>query len=148
MVILALLRPTRTRLPASAASPAKSVASHYTHLPGTPPELSASSSPPATSVSARFFDLDPNSSGLSDISIGLGTTAAANAAVGVTCGTPGAAMQGLVSMDDEVLLQAFASEEGLVSLDREHLMLGSKFDDDYDAVNMFTNGDDIFFGSS
>ena len=135
-------------LPASAASPAKSVASHYTHLPGTPPELSASSSPPATSVSARFFDLDPNSSGLSDVSIGIGTTAAANAAAaaGLSCGS--SVLQGLVNIDDDVLLEAFGNDDGLVPLDREHLMLGSKFDDDFDDVNMFTNPDDIFFGSS
>ncbi|KAH8888509.1 hypothetical protein GQ53DRAFT_240704 [Thozetella sp. PMI_491] len=133
----------------AAASPAKSVASHYTHLPGTPPELSASSSPPATGVSTRFFDLDPNSSGLSDASIGLGTTAAVNAAAaGVSCGVSGVSMQALAAMDDEMLLQAFAHEDGLVPLDREGLMLGGKFDDDYDAVNMFTNGDDIFFGTS
>lgn len=131
----------------NAASPAKSVASHYTHVPGTPPELSASSSPPPTGHSARFFDLtsgpasssDPNSSG-------------------------SAPSAGLMGMDDSdmSLLQFTTDEDGLVQLDgsgvhglpMHHHGLGmgmgvGKFDDleEYDAaVSMFTNGDDLFFG--
>ncbi|KAK0610007.1 hypothetical protein B0T17DRAFT_593848 [Bombardia bombarda] len=125
------------------ASP-KSVASQYTHLPGTPPELSASSSPPPTSHSARFYEIDPNTSGISDTSIGLGTTAAAHAAAASAgCGTSGVGMTSLVAMDDDMLLQF--DEDGLVQLD-QNMMLG-KFDDDYDAVNMFTNNDDVFFGN-
>lgn len=114
-------------------SPAKSVASHYTHHPGTPPELSASSSPPPTEETGRFFNLDPNSSGLSDMSLGMG--AATSSGVGGVSG---------MSLDDDMLL--FANEDGLVQLDRD-MMLGAKFDEDYDAVTMFTDNDDVFFGS-
>jgi len=137
------------------SSPAKSVASHYTHVPGTPPELSASSSPPPTGHSARYFDLsDPNSSGLSEASsIGLGTTMAAHAAASVAgCGplisnAGGAGMLGSMDDSDMSLLQFTTDEDGLVQLD--HSGMG-KFDDleEYDAaVNLFTNGD-VFFGSS
>jgi regulatory protein SWI5 len=129
-------------------SPAKSVASHYTHVAGSPPELSSTSSPPPTSTSARFFDLDPNSSGISDTSIGLGTTVAAHAAAGsVDCGTSGACIPGLTAMDNDMLLQF--TDDGLVQLDQS-MMLGKfdKFDEDYDAVNMFTNSEDVFFGTS
>ncbi|KAK0612061.1 hypothetical protein B0T14DRAFT_340400 [Immersiella caudata] len=140
------------------SSPAKSVASHYTHVPRTPPELSASSSPPPTTHS-RYFDLsdphsDPNSSGLSEASsIGLGTTMAAHAAASVVgCGplisnASGAGMLGSMDDSDMSLLQFTTDEDGLVQLD--HASLG-KFDDleEYgNAVNLFTN-DDVFFGSS
>jgi regulatory protein SWI5 len=116
-------------------SPAKSVASHYTHQPGTPPELSASSSPPAADEAGRFFNLDPNSSGLSDMSLGLNSGGSTGGGIGGMSG---------MSLDDDMLL--FASEGGLVQLDRD-MMLGAKYDEDYDAVTMFTNNDDVFFGS-
>ncbi|KAL2016798.1 hypothetical protein VTK56DRAFT_2967 [Thermocarpiscus australiensis] len=141
--------------PHNPGSPAKSVASQYTHhLPGTPPDLSASGSPPPTGSSARFFDLVPNSSGISDASsIGLGTTLAAHAAAAAAaansgsaagCGSSGTCVPGLVSVDNDMLFQF--SDEGLVQLD-QNMMLG-KFEDEYDAVGMFTNGDDVFFGAS
>jgi regulatory protein SWI5 len=124
----------------NAHSPAKSVTSNYTHQPGTPPELSASSSPPcepshtANDEPRYFDDFDPNESGLSDHSIGLGTTAAAHAA-GLE----------LVDVDDEGVWGI--NEDGLVQ------MMGAAgnakyFDDAEDAVALFTNGDDVFFGSS
>lgn len=128
------------------SSPAKSVASHYTHQPGTPPELSASSSPPPSS-STRYFDLDPNSSG-TDMSIGLGTTMMGRTSIGGTSGADFGNISGLsLNMDDDSLLQAFTNEDGLVQLDREFSMTG-KFEDEYDPVNMFTNSDDVFFGDS
>ncbi|GAB1317851.1 Metallothionein expression activator [Madurella fahalii] len=151
------------------ASPAKSVASHYTHLPGTPPELSSSSSPPPTGTSAKFFDLggDPNSSGISDTSIGLGTTVAAHAAVGsidcssggsgaASCMGPGGGGLVAAAMHDNDMLLQFADHEGLVPLDHHHHhhhhhpgMLLGKYDEDFDAaVSMFTNGEDVFFGTS
>jgi regulatory protein SWI5 len=141
------------------SSPAKSVASHYTHVPGTPPELSASSSPPPTGHGSRYFDLsdphsDPNSSGLSEASsIGLGTTMAAHAAASLAgCGplisnAGGAGMLGSMDDSDMSLLQFTTDEDGLVQID--HSGLG-KFDDleEYgNAVNLFTN-DDVFFGST
>lgn len=131
-------------------SPAKSVASHYTHPAGTPPELSSSSSPPPTSTSTRFnFDLqDPNTSGLSDTSIGLGTTIAARAAAdSVNCGPSNACMPGMITMENDMML-SFADDSGLVQLDPHQSMMLSKFDEDYDAVNMFTNNDDVFFTGS
>lgn len=155
------LPPSRSNTQNNASSPAKSTASHYTHVPGTPPELSASSSPPPTGQSGRFHDLgdsaDPNSSGLSEASsIGLGTTMAAHAASLSTSGGCGPSLTGgaLMSMDEsDMLLQFTTDEDGLVQLDTNqhglHHPLG-KFDDleEYNAaVSMFTN-DDVFFGSS
>ncbi|KAK3385365.1 hypothetical protein B0H63DRAFT_181965 [Podospora didyma] len=160
----------------AAASPAKSVASHCTHLPGTPPELSASSSPPPTSQSARFFDLSSdadaepgNTSSISDVSIGLGTTAAAQQAANAHNNS---SLLGGLSDEDDMLLQFTTDEHGLVQLDHSHHQLhhqgggvqhmslgqlngmlggvnGGKFaDEEYDAaVSMFTH-DDVFFGSS
>lgn len=113
--------------PTCPGSPAKSIASQYTHQPGTTPELSASSSPPG-----GFFGLDANSSGLSD---GLD---GGNGGVG--------GVSSSMSLEEEMMLFG-SSEDGLVQLDRE-LMLGAKFDDDYDAVAMFTNNEDMFFNSA
>ena len=129
-------RDTTTTSPHNPPSPAKSVASHYTHMPGTPPELSSTSSPPPTSTSARFFELDAaNSSGISDTSIGLGTTVAAHAAAGASC------IPGLTGMENDILLQFAELDQGMI--------LGGKFDkfeEDYDA--MFNGGEDVFFGTS
>jgi regulatory protein SWI5 len=171
---------------------AKSVSSHYTHLPGTPPELSASSSPPPASHSHlsppagadrdRYFDLlcddDPrNSSTVSDASsIGLGTTMAAHAAAASVnhnlqlqqhmAGTShcGSLPSGVSVADEDSMLLQFTTEAddcgGLVSLDGpgsvgdhrfgglHHHLLG-KFDElEFEAaVDMFTNEDDVFFGS-
>jgi len=140
-----------TGLPAAhdAASPAKSVSSHYTQMTNTPPGLSSSSSPPPNNnLGARFFELDPNNSGISDMTIGLGTTVAAHAAANaVGCGTSGSEMPSLVTMGDDDMMLQFTTDDGLVQLDSN--MMG-KFEEDYDsAVNMFTNNDDsIFFGCS
>ncbi|KAJ9148688.1 Metallothionein expression activator 1 [Pleurostoma richardsiae] len=146
-------------LPVEPGSPAKSVASHYTHQPGTPPELSASSSPPPMSSSGgptRFFDsgVDPNSSGLSDLSLDLGEGSMMGGTSGggrLSVSGPGdfANISGLsLGFEDDSLLQAFTNEDGLVSLDREFVMGGGKYgDDEYDPVNMFTTEDDVFFGS-
>ncbi|KAK4159071.1 metallothionein expression activator [Cladorrhinum sp. PSN259] len=131
----------------NAGSPAKSVASHYTHPAGTPPELSSSSSPPPTSTSTRFhFDLqDPNISGISDTTIGIGTTLAGRAAVdSVNCGPSNSCVPGMINMENDMLL-SFADDSGLVQLDSHQNMMLSKFDEEYDAVNMFTNNDDVFF---
>lgn len=159
-------------------SPTKSVASHYTHghLPGTPPDLSSPRSPPpllssSSTSGARFFDhLDPNHSGLSDVSIGLGTTVAAHAAaaaaasVGVssTCGDGGFSGAGshvggggsgvLEELEShhhhEMLLGFHVGAEDLVQLDQGSLMKFEKFDDEFDPVSMFTHGEDVFFGTS
>jgi regulatory protein SWI5 len=137
-----------SHLPAP-ASPAKSVTSSYAH--NTPPELSASSSPPPMHSTAggagdldapppRFFDLDdeegfdPNVSGLSDHSIGLGTTAAAHAAA---CGRSGVGAYGGVG--DDLLLQDIMMGVG-----------SGKYFDDVDEVALFNGSDDVdvFFGSS
>ncbi|KAK3997935.1 metallothionein expression activator [Cladorrhinum sp. PSN332] len=131
-------------------SPAKSVASHYTHPAGTPPELSSSSSPPPTSTSTRFnFDLqDPNTSGISDTSIGIGTTLAARAAIdSVNCGPSNSCVPGMITMENDMLL-SFEDDSGLLPMDPHQNMMLSKFDEDYDAVNMFTNNDDVFFAGS
>lgn len=125
------------------ASPAKSTTSTHTHTP--PPGLSASSSPLPCITSAAdappFFDLDEadhhafdaNVSGLSDHSIGLGTTVAAHAAA---CGGADGGFGG-VSEDDMF----------------QQLMMGGekyKYFDDVDEVALFNAGEDVdvFFGSS
>jgi regulatory protein SWI5 len=153
----ASMLPLQNSQQAVPGSPAKSVASHYTHQPGTPPELSASSSPPATGSTTRFFDMDPNSSGLSEVSLGLGTSLNSMphhhlpvTTAGMGSGGMGVSvsMPGMSLVDEDMLL--FTNEDGLVQLDRD-LMLGGggvKYDEDYDAVAMFTNSDDMFFGSS
>lgn len=167
--------PATNNLTAAApASPAKSVTSNYTHNhPGTPPELSASSSPPPTATTTafpandgdapRYFDLgdvddfDPNASGLSDHSIGLGTTVAARAAAGMNMSM---SMSGLgAEVHDEMLLQAFGNngEDGLLQLHHERDMMmgggaggGGKYFEDVDEVALFTNAEDVdlFFGTS
>jgi regulatory protein SWI5 len=136
-------------LPEHPASPAKSVASQY----NTPPELSQSSSPPPTT---RFFDLDPNSSGLGDDSSTLEELKVPSV-VATSCPPPvvghhamaGTLTVGMGDQDDEMLLKAFADDEGLLQLDRDPSMLMmSKFDEEFDnAVNMFTNSDEMFFGN-
>ncbi|KAB5511508.1 hypothetical protein GE09DRAFT_1164738 [Coniochaeta sp. 2T2.1] len=150
---------------ASAHSPAKSTASNYTHQPGTPPDLSASSSPPHASSDAaqppRYFDFDdaddfdPNASGLSTHSIGLGTTAAAHAEA-VSCGAGNMSGISLVDVNDETfMLNAFGNnqEDRLAQFhqaERDMMMGGGKYFEDVDEVALFTNADDVdvFFGSS
>jgi regulatory protein SWI5 len=125
--------PTIDGLPAMPGSPTKSVASHYTAHPGTPPELSASSSPPSSST--RFFDLDPNSS-CTEESIGL------SAPPPVGCGVD---MGNISSTSlEEDLLKAFTTEDGLVQLDNSgfSMLNSSKFEDEY---GMFTNDGDVLF---
>ncbi|KAI1377933.1 hypothetical protein F4677DRAFT_413935 [Hypoxylon crocopeplum] len=101
------------------ASPAKSVASQFNELP----ELSRSSSPPSGN---RYFDAEPNSSG-TDISISTAIESSIPSFTGIN--------------DDDILLQ-FTNDSSM-------LMLGSdsKFDEAFDGVDMFTNNDDLFFGS-
>jgi regulatory protein SWI5 len=132
-------------LPEHPASPAKSVASQY----NTPPELSQSSSPPP----ARYFDLEANTSGNMTDDSGL---------AGLNAGTPvnasgrnalsGTLTVGMSScdQDEEMLLRAFTNDEGLVQLDRDpNMLMMSKFDEEFDnAVNMFTNSDEMFFGNA
>ncbi|KAK5661570.1 hypothetical protein OQA88_9665 [Cercophora sp. LCS_1] len=145
-------------------SPTKSVASHYTHIPGTPPELSSSSSPPPTDHSAQYFDAaaggnympgsDPNSSGLSDgsSSLGLGVSVSIAGQPGLVVG---ARQDGLPTMDDGdlSLLQFTTDEDGLVQLDPTACgalhMGGGKFEmEEYDAAAGMFTGEDLFFGSS
>ncbi|EFX03391.1 c2h2 transcription factor [Grosmannia clavigera kw1407] len=125
------------------ASPAKSIASHYTQHPNTPPELSASSSPPHSST--HYFELDPNSSCAEEDSIGLSAPLTAGG-----CGPLGMDMGGFTAgpLDDDVMLmKAYTADDVLVQLDNSGLSMlnTSKFDDEY---GMFTNNDDVFFGSS
>jgi regulatory protein SWI5 len=114
-------------LPASSqpASPAKSVASQFNE----PPELSQSSSPPSC---GRFFDLEPNSSGVDSL----------------ICTEPDSntipSLAGLNGTDEDVLLQFTHSDPSLLMLSSD-----SKFDEAFDtSADMFTNNDDLFFGSS
>lgn len=132
------------------ASPAKSVASHYTQHPSTPPpELSASSSPPQTTTSTRFFELDPNSSCTEEDSL-VGSLSAPLTDDG--CGPLGldvVDVDGLPSspLEDEIMLmKAYSGDDVLVQLDNSGLSMlnTSKFDDEY---GMFTNNDDVFFGN-
>jgi regulatory protein SWI5 len=129
-----------TSLPHHPPSPAKSVASQY----NTPPELSQSSSPPPT----RFFELEPNTSGCTDDSM-LGGVAATAGRLGSGNAMANTLTVGISEADDDMLLQAFTNDDGLVQLERDPSMLMmSKFDEEFDnAVSMFTNGDDVFFGS-
>lgn len=116
------------------ATPARSVASLYT----TPPDLSQSSSPPP----AHFFDVDPNTSASTD-ACDLGVMSAPC----TTAPMSESLTIGINDHDDDLLLQ-FASDEGLVQLDRgADMLMMSKFDDEFDNVGMFGN-DDMFFGSS
>ncbi|KAG7294096.1 hypothetical protein NEMBOFW57_004159 [Staphylotrichum longicolle] len=137
----------------SPPSPTKSVASHYTHHAATtPPDLSSPRSPPPLAssggsgggASARWVDLDPgNASDLSDVSIGLGTTVAAHAASAAGAGTGAAG-------------NAFNGAGGLEAYQHDSMLLGfhvgeelfEKFDDEFDPVSMFTNGEDVFFGTA
>ncbi|KAH7154911.1 hypothetical protein B0J13DRAFT_212688 [Dactylonectria estremocensis] len=123
--------------PMNPVSPAKSAASQY----NTPPELSQSSSPAPT----RFFDVDPNTSiGTDDLSNISGTSALMSSA-----SMSGTLPLGISDHDDDMLLQ-FTNDDGLVQLDRDpSLLMMSKFDEEFDnAVGMFTNNDDVFFGST
>ncbi|KAK1976496.1 hypothetical protein LZ30DRAFT_304574 [Colletotrichum cereale] len=121
-------------LPQQPESPAKS---EY----NTPPELSQSSSPPPN----QFFDAEPNNSGFSDDSLIAGMRGNAG-----PVGNTSISSLGLGDADDELLMKAFTTEEGMAQFDRDPSMLMmSKFDEEFDdAVNMFTHNDDVFFGSS
>ncbi|KFA48077.1 hypothetical protein S40293_02663 [Stachybotrys chartarum IBT 40293] len=125
------------RTPSHPASPAKSVASQY----NTPPELSQSSSPQP----AQYFDAEPNSSGLGDLS----SLSAGSVGILTTASMDGTLPLGMSDHDDEMLLQ-FGNSSGMAALDRDPSMLMlSKFDEEFDnAVGMFSNNDDIFFGSA
>ncbi|CAK7264146.1 Metallothionein expression activator [Sporothrix epigloea] len=123
-------------------SPARSVASPSTHHSNTPSELSASSSPPQSS--ARFFDLNTNSSYADEDTVGL------SAPLTSTCGTFGLDVGNLSSssLDEEIMMmKAYTSDDVLIQLDDPSLSMlsTSKFDDEY---GMFTNSDDFFFGNN
>lgn len=106
------------------ASPTKSVVSQFNE----PPELSQSSSPPSGN---RFFDLEPNTSG-TDIMISTGVDIS---------GIPSLAEA--EGADDDILLQFTHSDSVLM------LSSDSKFDEAFDnSAEMFTNNDDLFFGTS
>ncbi|OTB12256.1 hypothetical protein K445DRAFT_77175 [Daldinia sp. EC12] len=113
------------------ASPAKSVASHFNELPA----LSRSSSPPP-SGSSRYFDgkLNSSSGGAAEINISSSVE---------TASIPSFSGMGSEPDDDDVLLQFTNSENSLLMLSS-----GSKFDEAFDTVDMFTNNDDLFFGST
>ncbi|KAK6953530.1 hypothetical protein Daesc_005835 [Daldinia eschscholtzii] len=112
------------------ASPAKSVASHFNEIPA----LSRSSSPPPSGRS-RYFDGKLNSSsGGTEINISSSVE---------TASIPSFSGMGSEPDDDDVLLQFTNSENSLLMLSS-----GSKFDEAFDTVDMFTNNDDLFFGST
>lgn len=122
------------------ASPAKSAASHY----NTPPSLTQSSSPPP----AALFTVDPNTAmgshhhhhhpeDMSGMPPGAGmmSSAAINSTLPMTMG----------QQEEDIMLQ-FTNDDGLVQLERDPSMLMmSKFEEEF---NMFTNNDELFFGSS
>ncbi|RDA95035.1 hypothetical protein CP533_2080 [Ophiocordyceps camponoti-saundersi (nom. inval.)] len=135
-------------MPSDPATPARSVASHYT----TPPELSRSTSPPPPPPPSSsppqqqhrtFFDADFGAS--TGSSQGMAAAMAETGAVGL----PQTVSDGLVGGDpDGDLLLQFTTDDSLAQLDRESSMLMmSKFDDEFDNVGMFA-GDDMFFGSA
>ncbi|KAJ6783968.1 hypothetical protein PWT90_06383 [Aphanocladium album] len=103
------------------ASPAKSAASHYQ----SPPALTQSSSPPP----AALFAVGPNTS------MGMVDSAAGNSTLPMNIG----------QQEEDIMLQ-FTNDDGLVQLERDPSMLMmSKFEEEF---NMFTNNDELFFGSS
>jgi regulatory protein SWI5 len=117
----------------SAESPAKSAMSHY----NTPPELSQSSSPPPV----RLFPADPSNSMGADDLTGLSAVNNLTDVSGMNNTLP----MGADQQNDDIMLQ-FTNDDGLVQLERDPSMLMmSKFDEEF---NMFTNNDDMFFGSS
>ncbi|KAM0327219.1 hypothetical protein ACHAQA_006353 [Verticillium albo-atrum] len=114
------------------ASPTKSTPSQY----NTPPELSQSSSPPPH----HFFDAEPGNASFADDSLlaGMRTSSASLGGGGNLSGL------GLGDHDEELLMKAF--DENLGAFDRDpNVLMMSDFDD---AVDMFTNNDDVFFGTS
>lgn len=141
-------------------SPTRSTPSQY----NTPPELSQSSSPPPT----QYFDPEPNSSSFADddhLLADMHTTSAISPGTGSGPPIPTHGLDANTSLtslgigepDDEMLMKAFTTEdEGALgsmsmamSFDRDpNVLMMSKFDDFDDAVDMFTNPDDMFFGSS
>ncbi|KAL9945971.1 hypothetical protein ACHAO5_004324 [Verticillium nonalfalfae] len=115
------------------ASPTKSTPSQY----NTPPELSQSSSPPPH----HFFDAEPGSVSFADDSLLAGMRTSSAAGLGSAGNFSGL---GLGDHDEELLMKAFDDNLGAFDRDPNVLMM-SDFDD---AVDMFTNGDDVFFGTS
>ncbi|OAA82007.1 C2H2 transcription factor Swi5 [Akanthomyces lecanii RCEF 1005] len=112
-----------------AMSPANSAGGHYS----APPSLTQSSSPPP----AALFGVDRNADDLSGMLPGSGmvNSAAANSTLPMNIG----------QQEEDIMLQ-FTNDDGLVQLERDPSMLMmSKFDEEF---NMFTNNDELFFGSS
>ncbi len=107
-----------------------SPASHHS----APPSLIQSSSPPP----AALFAVDRNTDELSGMLPGSGMvdSAAANSTLPMNIG-----------QQEEDMMQQFTNDDdGLVQLERDPSMLMmSKFDEEF---NMFTNNDELFFGSS
>ncbi|ORY60843.1 uncharacterized protein BCR38DRAFT_47759 [Pseudomassariella vexata] len=124
-------RIVETHLPSHPTSPAKSVASQYNE----PPELSQSSSPPSC---PRYYGTEPSSSA-GDI---MSSSASQSTSI-----IPSLA-QGLEDNDDneeeDILLQFTHSGDPNMLM----LTADSKFDEAFDStVGMFSNNDDLFFGS-
>lgn len=123
--VAALHHSTSSTTADTPGSPARSVAS----AANDPPELSHVSSPPAT----QYFDTEPPSSGL-DLMIST---------CGDTSSLPGLISLGGHSHENSLLLE---------QCEPQMLMFGSsseaKFDDSYDGVDLFTNNDELLFGSS
>ncbi|KAM3466883.1 hypothetical protein MY5147_001871 [Beauveria neobassiana] len=115
-------------------SPAKSAASHY----NTPPSLTQSSSPPP----AALFAVDRNTPiGAEELSGMLPGNSMIDSAAGNST-----LPMNIGQQEEDIMLQ-FTNDDGLVQLDRDPSMLMmSKFDDE--EFNMFTNDDELFFGTS
>ncbi|KAK3898955.1 hypothetical protein C8A05DRAFT_18537 [Staphylotrichum tortipilum] len=143
-------------------SPAKSVASHYTnhphhHPPTTPPDLSSPSSPPALSTSSHFFDLDaPPTSTLPATSSSTTTPAtASDTPFGAHEGSGGsiedllyADAEDLLGLGDHQMLHHHHVQQMMQLGQHGHGGRGMKFEEEFDAVSMFTNGGDVFFGTA
>jgi regulatory protein SWI5 len=137
-VSLAEIQENMARHGSHPASPAKSVASHYTHQPSTPPELSLSSSPPG----ARFGDHEHNSSGFVDPDSSLIMITSATNGLALTSTAPAGLAN--TSLDDEMLMKAFTNEDaqGLVQIGGQpseyEMSMGmnmTMFDDDPYFIN-------------
>ncbi|KAI1807544.1 hypothetical protein F4811DRAFT_477439 [Daldinia bambusicola] len=119
-------------------SPAKSVASQFAELP----ELSRSSSPPPSAAS-RYFDGEPDIPSMGTASAGSISSSISSSSIPSFAGISSDGHDDDTDADD-VLLQFTNGETGSMLM----LSSGSKFDEAFDGVDMFTTSDDLFFGSS
>ncbi|CAJ2509034.1 Uu.00g140600.m01.CDS01 [Anthostomella pinea] len=115
---------TGEALPSEHVSPADSIVSPYNE----PPELSHSSSRP---TSSHFYDVEPNSSGLE--------AAISSASEASNLGS----LDGMPEDIDGSLLLGYSNSGSAMLMS----LSGSKFDEAFDSVDMFTDNDDVFFGS-